>query len=82
MNMANEERQEKLTVAGAQLAALADVDARALARTSALSPDINFRETVPYFSEMLDLCKQLNQARLIPPHTKPAQRSVGRLHAT
>ena len=64
MNMANEERQEKLTVAGAQLAALADVDAQALARTSDLSPDINFRETVPYFSEMLDLCKQLNQRDL------------------
>ena len=62
--MANEERQERLEAVGAQLAALADVDAQALARTSELSPDINFKEAVPYFEEMLDLCRQLNQRDL------------------
>src|SRR5690606_32274188 len=31
---------------------------------SDLSPDINFKEAVPHFEEMLDLCKQLSQRDL------------------
>jgi hypothetical protein len=33
-------------------------------RTSDLSPDINFKEAVPHFEEMLELCKQLSQRDL------------------
>ena len=56
-----EERREALEAATAQVAELAAVDPKALARTSDLSPDINFKDAVPHFEEMLDLCKQLSQ---------------------
>ena len=62
--MANDERQEQLEAVSTRLETFADVDARTLARTSELSPDINFKEAVPYFEEMLDLCRQLNQRDL------------------
>jgi len=53
-----------------KIADLAAIDPKSLARTSDLSPDINFREAVPHFEEMLELCKQLSQrdlARLTHP---------------
>ena len=57
-------RKELLATVKDALASLAAIDAKSLARTSDLSPDINFKDAVPYFEEMLDLCKQLNQREL------------------
>lgn len=57
----HEQRQQKITEVSAQLIELGETDAQSLARTSDLSPDINFKNAVPYFEEMLDLCKQLHQ---------------------
>ena len=34
------------------------------ARTTDLSPDINFKAAVPHFEEMLDVCKQLSERDL------------------
>ncbi len=56
-----EQRREKLETVMTALANLAGVDPNSLARSSDLSPDINFKDAVPHFEEMLDLCKQLNQ---------------------
>ncbi len=56
-----EQRREALEAATAKVEELAAVDPKALARTSDLSPDINFKDAVPHFEEMLDLCKQLSQ---------------------
>jgi len=56
-----EQRREAIEAATAQVTDLAAVDTKALARTSDLSPDINFKDAVPQFEEMLDLCKQLSQ---------------------
>lgn len=56
-----EQRQEKIEEARKLLAELAEIKASALARTEDLSRDINFSEAVPYFEEMLDIIKQLNQ---------------------
>ncbi|MCB7129049.1 MAG: hypothetical protein J3T61_05890 [Candidatus Brocadiales bacterium] len=56
-----EQRRKALEAATAQVADLAAVDPKALARTSDLSPDINFNDAVPHFEEMLELCKQLSQ---------------------
>jgi hypothetical protein len=59
-----EERHKALTAATDQIAELAAIDPKTLARTSDLSPDINFKDAVPHFEEMLDLCKQLSQRDL------------------
>ena len=56
-----EERQEKIKEARKLVAELAEVKAAALARTDDLSKGINFSDAVPYFEEMLDIIKQLNQ---------------------
>ena len=56
-----EQRREKIDSVAEALTNLAAVDPNSLARSSDLSPDINFKDAVPYFEEMLDLCKQLNQ---------------------
>lgn len=56
-----EERQEKNKEARKLLAELAEIKASSLARTEDLSKGINFSEAVPYFEEMLDIIKQLNQ---------------------
>lgn len=56
-----EQRQEKIEEARKSLAELAEIKASSLARTEDLSRDINFSEAVPYFEEMLDIVKQLNQ---------------------
>ena len=56
-----EQRQEKIEEARKLLAELAEIKASSLARTEDLSRDINFSEAVPYFEEMLDIIKQLNQ---------------------
>src|SRR3990172_1280447 len=56
-----EQRRNALKAATDQITELAAIDPKALARTSDLSPDINFKDAVPYFEEMLDLCKQLSQ---------------------
>lgn len=56
-----EQRKEKLDALQATLGELAATSPQSLARTSDLSPDINFKNAVPYFEEILDLCKQLNQ---------------------
>ena len=60
----HEQRQEKLSEAQSQLKAMDAVDENSLDRTSELSPDINFAQAVPYFAEMLDICRQLNQRDL------------------
>ena len=59
-----EERKNTLNETTRRIAKLAEIDAETLARTSELSPDINFKEAVPHFKEMLDLCAQLNQRDL------------------
>jgi hypothetical protein len=59
-----EERHKALKAATDQIAELAAIDPKTLARTSDLSPDINFKDAVPHFEEMLDLCKQLSQRDL------------------
>lgn len=56
-----QERRNALKAATDQITELAKVDPKTLARTSDLSPDINFKDAVPHFEEMLDLCKQLSQ---------------------
>ena len=56
-----DERQKTLNETTQRIAELADINAETLARTSELSPDINFKEAVPHFKEMLDLCAQLSQ---------------------
>lgn len=56
-----EQRQEKIEEARELLTELADIKASSLARTEDLSRDINFSKAVPYFEEMLDIIKQLNQ---------------------
>ena len=66
-----EQRQEKIEEARKLLAELAEVNALSLSRVEDLSRDINFSEAVPYFEEMLDIIKQLNQrdiARLALTH--------------
>tara|TARA_B100001964_G_scaffold245363_1_gene331872 strand:+ start:434 stop:1462 length:1029 start_codon:yes stop_codon:yes gene_type:complete len=56
-----EERQEKIEKAKENISALANIKASTLARTEDLSKDLNFSEAVPFFEEMLDIIKQLNQ---------------------
>lgn len=55
-----EERQERLDNVKKQIEELAAIDAKTLSRTEDLSHDINFSEAVPFFEEMLDIIKQLN----------------------
>lgn len=59
-----EQRREAHEATVANIETLAKIDAKSLARTSDLSPDINFKEAVPHFEEMLDLCRQLHQRDL------------------
>lgn len=59
-----EQREQALEGARDKIDALAQIDASTLARTSDLSPDINFKNAVPHFEEMLELCKQLSQRDL------------------
>ena len=59
-----EQRQQTLQAAREKVEALAKIDPKTLARTSDLSPDINFKEAVPHFEEMLELCRQLSQRDL------------------
>lgn len=56
-----EQRNEKIEEAKTLLEELAGTNATSLARTEELSRDINFSEAVPFFEEMLDITKQLNQ---------------------
>ena len=56
-----EQRDEKIEAAKTLLEELAEIKATSLARTDELSRDINFSEAVPFFEEMLDITKQLNQ---------------------
>jgi len=58
------QRNQELETVPGQIAELAAIDPESLARTSDLSPDINFEGAVPHFGEMLDLCKQLSQRDL------------------
>jgi len=57
----HEQRKQKVNALREKLSELAEIDPNSLARTSDLSPSINFEEAVPPFEEMLDLCKQLDQ---------------------
>jgi hypothetical protein len=59
-----EQRQQILQTALKKIESLAKVDPKGLARTSDLSPDINFKDAVPHFEEMLELCKQLSHRDL------------------
>lgn len=56
-----EQRNEKIEAAKLLLEELGEIKAISLARTEELSRDINFSEAVPFFEEMLDITKQLNQ---------------------
>ena len=56
-----EERNKKIDEAKKLLEELAAKKATSLARTEELSRDINFSEAVPFFEDMLDITKQLNQ---------------------
>ena len=59
-----EQRSEQLAAVRQKLMELVALDPRALARTTDLSPDINFKAAVPHFEEMLDVCKQLSERDL------------------
>ena len=59
-----EQRSEQLEAVRQKLMELVALDPRALARTTDLSPDINFKAAVPHFEEMLDVCKQLSERDL------------------
>ncbi len=59
-----DERNKALEDATKQIAELATIDPKTLARASELSPNINFQDAVPHLEEMLDLCKQLSQREL------------------
>jgi len=79
-----QQRQEVLENVTKRAEALAKVDPKALARTSDLSPDINFKEAVPHFEEMLDLCKQLSQrdiSRLTHPQLSAISTAWDKLEA-
>ncbi len=54
-----EQRTQKIDALEEKLSELASVDAQSLARTSDLSPKINFKDAVPPLEDMLELCKQL-----------------------
>lgn len=56
-----EERDRWLQTVTEKIEALSKVEAKSLARTSDLSPDINFKNAVPHFESMLDLFRQLRQ---------------------
>ncbi len=56
-----EQRNEKNEEAKKLLEELASQKATSLARTEELSRDINFSDAVPFFEEMIDIAKQLNQ---------------------
>jgi len=56
-----EQRKEKIDEAKDLLSEFSEIKASSLARTEDLSRDINFSEAVPFFEEMLDIVKQLNQ---------------------
>jgi len=59
--MANQDRrQNMLESAQLQIAELAEINPKTLARTDELSRDINFEDAVPHFQQMLDLYKDLN----------------------
>ena len=55
-----EERQQKIKEVKELLNELSKIESQSLARKDELSRDINFLEAVPYFEEMLDIIKQLN----------------------
>lgn len=77
-----EQRQETLKKVTTQLSELTTIDPKMLARTTDLSPDINFKDAVPYFAEMLDLCKQLGQrdiSRLTTQQLSPISGACTRL---
>ena len=59
-----EQRAEQLQGVKEKLKELVVLDPKALARTTDLSPDINFKAAVPHFEEMLDVCKQLSERDL------------------
>ena len=59
-----EQRSDQLANVRQKLKDLVALDPRALARTTDLSPDINFAAAVPHFEEMIDVCKQLNDRNL------------------
>ena len=66
-----EQRNKKIDDANKLLETLSSIKASTLSRTEELSRDINFSEAVPFFEEMLDIVKQLNQRsieRLALPH--------------
>ena len=56
-----EQRIEKIKEAKKLVEELSGTKATSLARTEELSRDINFSEAVPFFEEILDIVKQLNQ---------------------
>ena len=56
-----EERKVKIEEAKQVLGNLAEINASTLSRMEDLSRDINFSEAVPFFVELLDIIKQLNQ---------------------
>jgi len=59
-----EQRVEIHKAVEKNLASLAVVEATTLSRITELSPDINFKDAIPHFAEMLELCKQLSQRDL------------------
>jgi len=56
-----EERTVKINDVKKILEKLANIKPDSLARTEELSRDINFSDSVPFFEEMIDIIKQLNQ---------------------
>lgn len=75
---AAEERAKRLGDVKARLEELAAIDPASLGRRAELSPAINFEDAVPYFEQMLDIVKELNQrdlARLSTQHLGAIERA-------
>ena len=57
----HEERQNKTQEAVKLIKEIASIDPASLSRREELSRDINFEEAVPFFTEMIDIIKELSQ---------------------
>ncbi len=77
-----EQRKEALTTANDSVKELAAINPSDLARTADLSRDINFTDAVPYFEDMLEIVRQLNQrdiSRLSYGHIHQISTALSRL---
>jgi hypothetical protein len=79
---AKTERQKKIEDVSGKIATIAAVDPDSLSRTEELSREINFSAAVPYFREMIDIVRQLDQrdlSRLPTPELDQIDKSINAL---